>query len=209
MSLAIALGAVASTIARDYAAALHVSVPLIYGALLFSFAIGFFLVKTGLDLFFSCSLRSRRLLLGRFHIEDLWLEHVRKNGTPYGIGVVQFTPDGYTFKLQGENYDSDGVSINAFRAELSSLAWPIANFQHFNSDTRSKKDPFEGLGVVTFEEARPHPIKYTAHYSHNTSADSFSSIARRLTDTKERALLCHQKTLREFVIREWHRFADF
>ena len=122
---------------------------------------------------------------------------------------MQFTPDGYTFKLQGENYDSDGVSINAFRAELSSLAWPIANFQHFNSDTRSKKDPFEGLGVVTFEEARPHPIKYTAHYSHNTSADSFSSIARRLTDTKERALLCHQKTLREFVIREWHRFADF
>jgi hypothetical protein len=206
--LSIGLGAAASTLARDYAATLNASKPVIYGVLLVSFAIGYFVVKTGLDLGFSSSLATRRVLLGRFYIEDLWLEHVRRNGLPYCIGVVQFTPDDYSFKLQGENYDASGVSMNAFRAELSSLAWPIAQFQHFNSDTRTKKDPFEGLGVVTFEEGRPYPTKYTAHYTHNTSQDNFSSVARRLTEASERALLCQQKTLREFVIREWHQFTN-
>jgi hypothetical protein len=196
-----------SKITTDFAAAISKNHILLGVVFVVSFTIVYLIVKHTCDFAFYTIAPLRRILLGRAHIEGKWVEHVRRNGVCYSIGIVQFTPGEYSFQLSGVNYDPTGVQLNDFSASVSSMNWPSVNFQHGNNDSRKKSDPAVGVGFVTFIDDAPSPRKYTAHYNHNTSTDGYSVEARRITAEEDIDDVCDPARLPTFIRREWAIFS--
>ncbi len=121
----------------------------------------------------------RRLVLGRWMVEGLWIEIVRFDGKPHSVGMVHINPYGYAIQISGVNYDLDGSLKNNWSADMVEINWPIIECKHSNQRLSGTLSRLEGYGELQFANTQCRPETYTGFFCHFTEDKRYTVEAIR------------------------------
>lgn len=124
----IAIAVVIWDFSRDWLLSRDVSVGLVLAIAVVIVVIIFQIMNLIIERFLNWAGWLRKLWLGNQYIEDIWIDHVKRDVSPYGFGVINVVGEDDSISFGGQDYDLAVEPQRMFHSHNVIINWPIITY---------------------------------------------------------------------------------
>lgn len=147
---------------------------------------------------------TRRLILGRQYIEGIWIDLMEENGNPVSLGLTRINIIDGELKINGDDYDTEGMHTGYYSWEFFKYDWPRINYVYSYHRSDDNEVIRLGYGEILFDDIGGTPFRYTGHYIDLKKGEQSRFEGWKLKDRNQMKKL-NTPAGREAVVRDWYQ----